>query len=168
MDRISAVQQFRAIAYLRWCLFRNGFRRKGGAGEAGRPHNRLPLCRLAHSRPVTAATVTSYFAISTAHPAALNLVFWAIFALQILVSIQIAAPGLSFDPTLIAHPLPAHLHPLPHRTHVSWPAQRVERRAQPLPDRQRGRHHARPARARAHSFRGRLGAALHQYVLASA
>ena len=30
---IPASQQFAAIAYLRWRLFANSFRRKGGAGE---------------------------------------------------------------------------------------------------------------------------------------
>ncbi len=106
MTPISAAQQFKAVAYLRWCLFRNGLRRKGGAGELAARILIFPIFGAFIIGPVIASTTTAFFAVEHGHPDYLAPVFWAIFALRVLVSINISQPGLSFDPeSLIRFPL---------------------------------------------------------------
>ncbi len=105
-SRISAGSQFGAVAWLRWRLFVNGFRRKGGTGELVARVLVYPIALAFLVVPVLGAGFASYFAVSEQHPGALPLVFWAIFALQVVVSLNIAPPGLSFDPeSLIRFPL---------------------------------------------------------------
>ena len=106
MNPIAAAQQFRAIAYLRWCLFRSGFRRKGGKGELAARFVLYPLFSLFILGPLAGAVSASYAAVSTGHLDRLAFVFWAIFALRVVVSVNLAQPGLSFDPeSLIRFPL---------------------------------------------------------------
>ncbi len=105
-DSISATQQFRAVAYLRWRLFANGFRRKGGTGELVARIIVFPFAAVFVIGPVIGASVGAYAAVSRGHAEFLTGIFWAIFALQILVSINLSPPGLSFDPeSLIRFPL---------------------------------------------------------------
>ncbi len=105
-NSISASQQFGAIAYLRWRLFRNGFRRKGGTGELVARIIVFPFALLFVLGPVAGSIATAYLAASQHHLEYLSGIFWSIFAIQIIVSINISAPGLSFDPeSLIRFPL---------------------------------------------------------------
>ena len=106
MTPIPASSQFRAIAYLRWRLFRNGLRRKGGAGELAARILVYPIFAGFIIGPVVVATSSAYLAVEHHHPEYLAPVFWAIFALRVLVSINISQPGQSFDPeALIRFPL---------------------------------------------------------------
>ncbi len=106
MTPISASTQFKAVAYLRWCLFRNGLRRKGGAGELAARILLYPIFAAFLIGPVIAATTSAYFAVATGRTDLLAPVFWAIFALRVLVSVNLSPPGLSFDPeSLIRFPL---------------------------------------------------------------
>ncbi len=105
-SRIPASAQFRAVAELRWRLFRNGFRRKGGAGELAARIVVWPIAALFILGPVAAAFATSYAAARNGEFAYLIPIFTVIFLLQIVVSINISPPGLSFDPeSLIRFPL---------------------------------------------------------------
>ena len=107
---ISAGQQFRAVAYLRWRLFRNGFRRKGGKGELFARIIVYPFALVMLLGPVLAAFALSYEAASFTRGhqnlELMVLIFWGIFLLQLLVSVNISPPGLSFDPeALIRFPV---------------------------------------------------------------
>ncbi len=103
---IPASQQFAAIAWLRWRLFANGFRRKEGKGELIARIVVFPIAALFVIGPVFGATFASWGAVSNNHLEFLTGIFWGIFALQIVVSINISPPGLSFDPeSLIRFPL---------------------------------------------------------------
>ena len=103
---ISAAQQFKAIAWLRWRLFVNGFRRKGGTGELVARIIVFPFAALFLIGPVAGASIGSYALTAKGSIPFLSGVFWAIFVLQIVVSINISPPGLSFDPeSLIRYPL---------------------------------------------------------------
>ncbi len=106
MTAITATQQFKAVAYLRWCLFRNGFRRKGGAGELIARFIVYPIFAGFILGPLVIATTAAYYAASTGHLLLLAPIFWSIFALRVVVSINVSQPGLSFDPeSLIRFPL---------------------------------------------------------------
>jgi ABC-2 type transport system permease protein len=105
-DRIPAASQFRAVAWLRWRLFANGFRRKGGGGELAARIIVFPIAALFVIGPVAGATLGAYAAVSNGHIELLTAIFWGVFVVQILVSINISQPGLSFDPeSLIRFPL---------------------------------------------------------------
>ena len=104
--RISASQQFGAVAWLRWRLFVNGFRRKGGTGELVARVIVFPFATLFVLGPVAGASLGAWAAAANGHLEYLAGIFWGIFLLQILVSINIAPPGLNFDPeSLIRYPL---------------------------------------------------------------
>ncbi len=103
---ISATQQFRAVAELRWRLFRNGFRRKGSKGELAARVVVLPLAGLLLLTPVAACFGLAYAAVRSGRVEALEAIFTGVFALQMLVSLQISPPALSFTPeSLIRFPL---------------------------------------------------------------
>lgn len=103
---ISARHQFAAVARLRWNLFRNSFRRKGATSELLARIVMVPVLALLVVGPILGGGAAAYFVVSKGHLNLLAVVFWAIFALQVVVSINIAQPGLSFDPEqLIRYPL---------------------------------------------------------------
>jgi ABC-2 type transport system permease protein len=103
---ISASQQFKAIAYLRWRLFANSFRRKGGVGELVARIIVYPIGLLLLIGPTLGAGFGAWAAVANNKPQVLGLLFWAITALQIFVSINLSPPGLSFDPeSLIRFPV---------------------------------------------------------------
>ena len=103
---IPAAQQFGAVAQLRWRLFRNALRRKGSRGELVARVVALPLAGLLLLAPVAACFGLSFVAVRGNDLEALEVIFTAVFVLQVLVSIQISAPGLSFTPeSLIRFPL---------------------------------------------------------------
>jgi ABC-2 type transport system permease protein len=89
--------QFAALAQLRWCLFRNGFRRKGGTGELAARILLIPFLGILAAGPVLGAGIAGYYIVSSAQFSKLPALTWSIFALWQLVSINISAPQLSFD-----------------------------------------------------------------------
>ncbi len=98
--------QFAALAYLRWCLFRNGFRRKGGVGDVIARIVFLPLIGLVALGPIVGAEFAGYYFVSANRLALLPALTWGIFLLWQLVSINISAPALSFDiNTILRFPL---------------------------------------------------------------
>src|SRR5258705_378521 len=98
--------QFAALAKLRWHIFRNAFRRKGGGGEFAARIILFPILGLVAFGPIIGAGYGAYFLVSSGRIAMLPLLTWAIFALWMLVVLNIAPPGLSFDiNTIIRFPL---------------------------------------------------------------
>lgn len=103
---IPASAHFRAIAYLRGRLFMNGFRRKGGTGELIARFIVYPIFAAFALGPILGAGSASYYFVHSGEPQMLGLVWWGIFFLWIVVSINISPPGLSFDPeSLIRFPV---------------------------------------------------------------
>jgi ABC-2 type transport system permease protein len=93
--------QFAALAHLRWCLFRNSFRRKGSVGELVARILFFPLIGLIAFGPVISCGVGAYYIVASGRLTMLPLLTWGIFLLWQLVSINIAQPGLSFDINVI-------------------------------------------------------------------
>jgi ABC-2 type transport system permease protein len=98
--------QFAALAQLRWCIFRNAFRRKGGVGELVARLIFLPLVAFFAVGPIIGAGIGAYALTSNNNLALLPLLTWLVFALWLLVLLNIAPPGLSFDiNTILRFPL---------------------------------------------------------------
>ncbi|HEX4576031.1 MAG TPA: hypothetical protein VH117_01665 [Edaphobacter sp.] len=98
--------QFAALAKLRWCLFRNGFRRKGGGGELAARIILFPILGIVAIGPIIGSGFAAYLMVSSGRVANLPILTWAIFAVWMLVVLNISAPGLSFDiNTIIRFPL---------------------------------------------------------------
>jgi ABC-2 type transport system permease protein len=108
-DRWTSAQsraQFAALAQLRWCLFRNAFRRKGGVGELIARIVFLPILGIFAFGPIVGAGLAGYDIVSSNHLKLLAAITWSIFALWQLVSINISPPTLSFDiNTIIRFPI---------------------------------------------------------------
>lgn len=102
-----ATEQLRAIAFLRWRILANGFRRKGGAGELIARILVLPLFAAFALLPTLAAAFFSYTFTREGTLEHLNWILWAAFFLAQLLNINLGQPGTAFDPTeLIRFPLP--------------------------------------------------------------
>lgn len=98
--------QFAALAKLRWCIFRNAFRRKGGTGELVARVILFPILSVIAIGPIVGSGIGAYYIVSSDHIALLPILTWAIFAVWMLVVLNIAPPGLSFDiNTIIRFPL---------------------------------------------------------------
>jgi ABC-2 type transport system permease protein len=98
--------QFVALAKLRWCIFRNAFRRKGGVGELIARIFVFPLLAAIAIFPIVGAGFGAYLLVSTDRLAMLSAITWGVFLLWQLVVLNISAPGLSFDiNTIIRFPL---------------------------------------------------------------
>jgi ABC-2 type transport system permease protein len=98
--------QFGALAKLRWHIFRNGFRRKGGGGELVARIILFPILGVVAIGPIIGAGYGAFFLVSSGRIAMLPILTWALFALWMLVVLNIAPPGLSFDiNTIIRFPL---------------------------------------------------------------
>jgi ABC-2 type transport system permease protein len=98
--------QFAALAKLRWHIFRNAFRRKGGGGELAARIILFPIIGIVAFGPIIGAGYGAFFLVSSGRIAMLPILTWAIFALWMLVVLNIAPPGLSFDiNTIIRFPL---------------------------------------------------------------
>jgi len=98
--------QFAALAKLRWCIFKNSFRRKGGAGELVARVILFPILGVVAFGPIVGSGFAAYLMASSGRIANFPLLTWAIFALWQIVVLNIAAPGLSFDiNTIIRFPL---------------------------------------------------------------
>jgi ABC-2 type transport system permease protein len=98
--------QFAALAKLRWCIFRNAFRRKGGSGELVARIILFPIIGVVAIGPIIGSGIGAYFIVSSDRLAMLPILTWAIFGLWMLVVLNISPPGLSFDiNTIIRFPL---------------------------------------------------------------
>jgi ABC-2 type transport system permease protein len=108
-ERWTAAQsraQFAALAKLRWCIFRNAFRRKGGGGELAARIILFPIIGLFAIGPIIGSGIGAYFLVSSGRIAMLPILTWAVFGLWMLVVLNISPPGLSFDiNTIIRFPL---------------------------------------------------------------
>jgi ABC-2 type transport system permease protein len=93
--------QFAALAHLRWCLFRNAFRRKGNVGELVSRILFFPIIGIIAFGPIVGCGIGAFYIVSSGHLAMLPLLTWGIFLLWQLVSINIAQPNLSFDINVI-------------------------------------------------------------------
>ena len=98
--------QFAALARLRWHIFRNAFRRKGGAGELAARIVLFPIIGAVAIGPIIGSGYGAFFLVSSGRIAMLPILTWAIFAVWMLVVLNISPPGLSFDiNTIIRFPL---------------------------------------------------------------
>jgi ABC-2 type transport system permease protein len=93
--------QFAALAHLRWCLFRNAFRRKGNVGELVARFLFVPIIGIVALGPIAVAGVAGHEIFWSGRLNLLPALTWGIFILWQLVSINIATPGLSFDINII-------------------------------------------------------------------
>src|SRR5580698_3418063 len=73
--------QFAALAKLRWCIFRNAFRRKGGAGELAARIVLFPIIGVFAIGPIAAAGFGAYYLTAGNRLDTLHLLTWAVFAL---------------------------------------------------------------------------------------
>lgn len=98
--------QFAAIAWLRWRILINSFRRKGGAGElVGRIFLYLIFTAITVFF-VAGAGIAAYYFAGNGQLAHTSWLLWGIFILCQLLNIQLGQPGTTFDPTqLIRFPL---------------------------------------------------------------
>ncbi|WP_158943064.1 hypothetical protein [Granulicella sp. S190] len=98
--------QLAALAQLRWCIFRNAFRRKGGIGELVARIVFLPILGIIAIGPIAGAGFAGYYLVTSGKLSLLPALTWAVFALWQLVVLNISAPGLSFDiNTIIRFPI---------------------------------------------------------------
>ena len=98
--------QFAAVTWLRWRMFLNGFRRKGGKGDVVALAIMLPLFLLVVLSVALGAGAAAYFFTSQGHVERVAAVLWAIFVLAQMSNINLGQPGTTFDPTqLIRFPL---------------------------------------------------------------
>jgi len=98
--------QFVALAKLRGAIFLNSFRRKGGAGELVARIIFLPIFALFSFGPIIGAGFLGYLFVSSDRLYMLPILTWAIFALWLLVLLNISPHGLSFDiNTILRFPL---------------------------------------------------------------
>ncbi len=98
--------QFRAIAWLRWRITANSFRRKGGAGELiGQVLGWVMFVGLALGL-VLGAGAMAYVLAQRGSLDRIAWVLWAIFVVCQLLNIQVGQTATTFDPTqLIRFPL---------------------------------------------------------------
>ncbi len=98
--------QFAAIAWLRWRIMMNGYRRKGGAGEmVGMVL--LSVLFLGMVLGIVAGVgFVAFFFTSKGHLTWIAGLLWGIFLLCQLMNIQLGQPTTTFDPThLIRFPM---------------------------------------------------------------
>jgi ABC-2 type transport system permease protein len=98
--------QFAAIAWLRWRILWNSFRRKGGAGEMVGMVLLSVLFLGMVLAFVVGAGFAAYFFVAKGHLGWITWLLWGIFLLCQLLNIQLGQPTTTFDPTqLIRFPL---------------------------------------------------------------
>jgi ABC-2 type transport system permease protein len=101
--------QFRAIAWLRWRILANGFRRKGGAGELAGRILILPMLSGVALLPTLGAGFAAWYFAAHGELARVSWLLWAAFILCQLLNINLGRPGTTFDPNeLIRFPVRLH------------------------------------------------------------
>jgi ABC-2 type transport system permease protein len=91
--------QYRAIAVLRWQMFRNSFRRKGGKGELIAWIVLIPLLLLVALFIAGCTGAVAGFAVYKNHYEWIAAALWGLFILTQFMNIQLGQPGTTFDPT---------------------------------------------------------------------
>jgi ABC-2 type transport system permease protein len=105
-NRSQTVAQFRAIAWLRWRILVNGFRRKGGAGELVGRVIALPFLGVAALFPTLGAGAAAWYFAGHGQLARVSWILWATFLVGQLLNINLGQPGTTFDPNeLIRFPM---------------------------------------------------------------
>lgn len=98
--------QFRAIAWLRWRIVANSFRRRGGVAEL---IGRILLVPFLLCLGLLPTALAGGFAWTVARGNSwtyLSLLFWGTFGITQLLNINLGQPGTTFDPTeLIRFPM---------------------------------------------------------------
>ena len=98
--------QFRAIANLRWRIFINGLRRRGGKSELLGTILIIPLFFAIIILPALGVGFLAGLFVRNGDFQYIVILLWAIFLLSQLTSIQLGQAGTTFDPTqLIRFPL---------------------------------------------------------------
>jgi ABC-2 type transport system permease protein len=98
--------QFLAIAWLRWRMLINGFRRKGGTGELVGRILLYPILAGMAFGPSVLVAIGGYYFAQNQELIKVAFLLWGTFAYCQLLNIQLGQPGSTFDPTeLIRFPL---------------------------------------------------------------
>jgi len=102
----QTLAQFYAIAWLRWRILINNFRRKGGAGELVGRILMVPMLAAAGLLPTLGAGALAWYFASHAHLARISWLLWGAFILCQLLNINLGRPGTTFNPSeLIRFPV---------------------------------------------------------------
>lgn len=102
----QTLAQFRAIAWLRWRIFVNGFRRKGGTGEIVARILIYPILAFVALFPIGGSGIAALFMTMHGQLAHISWLLWAAFVLGIFLSINLGRPGTTFNPNeLIRFPV---------------------------------------------------------------
>jgi ABC-2 type transport system permease protein len=98
--------QFSAITRLRWQMYLNGFRRKGGKSDLAATLSVAPFALLIVSGLCFGAGATALWAVVSGHLDRVSWVLWGIFLLSQLANLNLGQPGTTFDPKqLIRFPM---------------------------------------------------------------
>lgn len=98
--------QFRAIAWLRWRMLVNGFRRKGGTSELVGRIIVYPILACFFIFPTIGVGVAAWYFTIDEHLGRVGWLLWAVFIVAQLISLNVARPGTTFDPNeLIRFPM---------------------------------------------------------------
>ena len=98
--------QFGAITRLRWQMYRNGFRRKGGKSDLIASIIVAPIALSIVGGLCFGAGAATYFAVDSGHVERVSWVMWGILLLTQLTNLNLGQPGTTFDPTqLIRFPM---------------------------------------------------------------
>ena len=98
--------QFAAVARLRWQMYRNGLRRKGGKTDLWATLLVAPFAVLILALLCAEAGVAAGLAVTFDHLNRVSWELWGIFIFSQLVNLNVGSPGTTFDPTqLIRFPM---------------------------------------------------------------
>lgn len=104
--RRQTAGQFRAIAWLRWRMLVNSFRRKGGTAELVARILVYPIFAALALVPTLGAGVTAWYFAANDHLDHIEWLLWIAFVLGQMLSINLARPGTTFNPNeLIRFPV---------------------------------------------------------------
>jgi ABC-2 type transport system permease protein len=98
--------QFGAITRLRWQMYRNGFRRKGGKSDLAATLSVAPFALLIIGGLCAGAGAAALWVGFSGQLERVSWVLWGIFLLSQLANLNLGQPGTTFDPTqLIRFPM---------------------------------------------------------------
>ena len=98
--------QFGAITRLRWQMYLNGFRRKGGKSDLAATLTVAPFALMIIGGLCFGAGATAMWAGFSGHVDRVSWVLWGIFLLCQLANLNLGQPGTTFDPKqLIRFPM---------------------------------------------------------------
>ena len=97
LQHLTSRQHFATIAWLRWRIFVNTLRGKGGGGELAAKVLSYPLLALMVLGPAVGAGIGSWYFVSQGEVRMLAIVYWVVFGLWQLIGMNTSATGPSFD-----------------------------------------------------------------------